>query len=208
MNSDNLLSRRDALALLGLGALAAAMPRALLAGAPRSNVAPFDLRDVRLLDGPFRDAQRRNARYLLSLDPDRLLHNFRVNAGLAPKAPMYGGWESEEPWVDIRCHGHTLGHYLSAVAMMYAASGEAAFEERSDIHRRRAARLSDGARRRTGVRVPRRLEAARRRRRRASVRGRAVVHDAQDLRRSARCARPRRDTGRADARSSDSTEWT
>lgn len=87
---------------------------------------------MRLLDGPFRDAQARDARYLLSLEPDRLLHNFRVNAGLAPKAPVYGGWESEEPWVEIRCHGHTLGHYLSAVAMMYASTGDARFRERAD----------------------------------------------------------------------------
>ena len=84
-----------------------------------------------LLDGPFREAQVRNAHYLLSLDPDRLLHGFRVNAGLEPKAPAYGGWESVEPWVGIRCHGHTLGHYLSALAMMTAASGESVFERRT-----------------------------------------------------------------------------
>lgn len=92
---------------------------------------PFALRDVRLLDGPFRAAQERNARYLLALDPDRLLHNFHVNAGLAPKAPVYGGWESEQPWVDIRCHGHTLGHYLSAIAMQYAATDDLRFAERA-----------------------------------------------------------------------------
>ena len=46
-----------------------------------------------------------------------MLHNFRVNAGLEPKAPVYGGWESEEPWVSIRCHGHTLGHYLTAASL-------------------------------------------------------------------------------------------
>ena len=102
------------LALLGAGAIGAMWPRDLMAFPLAPRVTPFDLRDVRLLDGPFRDAQQRNARYLLSLEPDRMLHNFRVNAGLAPKAPVYGGWESEEPWVGIRCHGHTLGHYLSA----------------------------------------------------------------------------------------------
>lgn len=130
------MSRRDLLALLGMGAVAAALPsrRAYAAHvAPaRLRLAPFPLRDVRLLDGPFRDAQQRDARYLLSLEPDRLLHNFRVNAGLAPKAPVYGGWESEEPWVDIRCHGHTLGHYLSAVAMMHASTGDARFGERAE----------------------------------------------------------------------------
>jgi hypothetical protein len=136
------ISRRDALALLGLGALGTVLPGVSGAAAPRprqsrsrqsrSRLTAFDLRDVRLLDGPFRDAQQRDARYLLSLEPDRLLHNFRANAGLTPKAPVYGGWESEEPWVGIRCHGHTLGHYLSAVAMMHASTGDARFGERTD----------------------------------------------------------------------------
>ena len=103
MRSDRPLSRRELLALLGIGAVTATLPLAPAAAgaaAPvRPRLTPFDLRDVRLLDGPFRDAQARNARYLLSLDADRLLHAFRVNAGLAPTAPIYGGWESEEPWV-------------------------------------------------------------------------------------------------------------
>ena len=43
-------------------------------------------RDVRLLDGPFRDDAAARARYLLSLDPDRLLHTFRLNAGLPTTA--------------------------------------------------------------------------------------------------------------------------
>ena len=135
MNTDGTLTRRELLALLGAGALTAALPgSAAASNAPSASEAlsPFPLRDVRLLDGPFRDAQARNARYLLSLEPDRLLHNFRVNAGIAPKAPVYRGWESEEPWIDIRCHGHTLGHYLGAVAMMYAATDDRRFAERAD----------------------------------------------------------------------------
>ena len=145
MHPDHPLSRRELVALLGLGALGAALPGASGAqGAPafwpgaaaavrrRPRLSAFALRDVRLLDGPFRDAQERNARYLLALDPDRMLHNFRVNAGLAPKAPVYGGWESEQPWVDIRCHGHTLGHYLSAVAMHHAATDDARFARRAE----------------------------------------------------------------------------
>jgi DUF1680 family protein len=61
-----------------------------------------------------------------------MLHNFRVNAGLEPKAPVYGGWESVEPWIWIRCHGHTLGHYLTATACMYESTGDARFAERVD----------------------------------------------------------------------------
>ncbi|MEO8334147.1 MAG: beta-L-arabinofuranosidase domain-containing protein [bacterium] len=131
------LTRRELLAALGAVALGSFVvpgkPRDLLfPSAPRTRVSSFALTDVRLLDGLFLDAQRRNARYLLSLEPDRMLHNFRVNAGLPPKAPVYGGWESEEPWVGIRCHGHTLGHYLSAVAMMAASTDDVRFRERTD----------------------------------------------------------------------------
>ena len=92
----------------------------------------FDLSDVTLLDGPFLHAQKKTEAYLLSLQPDRLLHNFRVNAGLKPKAPIYGGWESEAIWADINCHGHTLGHYLSACAMAYRSTGKEEFKARVD----------------------------------------------------------------------------
>src|SRR5262249_45095905 len=76
--------------------------------------------------------QQRDAKYLLELEPDRLLHNFRVNAGLEPKAPVYGGWESVQTWADIRAHGHTLGHYLTACSLMYASTSDDAFKQRCD----------------------------------------------------------------------------
>ncbi len=68
---------------------------AAAAGAPPRKATPFDLADVKLLDSPFLAARTKSGEYLLSLDPDRLLHSFRVNAGLKPRAPIYGGWESE-----------------------------------------------------------------------------------------------------------------
>jgi DUF1680 family protein len=127
-------TRREVLqALASISALSLASSRAAGNGAlPGSSgrVIPFELTSVRLLPGPFATARDLDARYLLSLEPDRLLHNFRVNAGLEPKAPVYGGWESQEPWVEIRCHGHTLGHYLSACAMMAAATSDQRFQER------------------------------------------------------------------------------
>ncbi len=92
----------------------------------------FDLADVTLHDGPFLEAQRRTEAYLLSLDPDRLLHGFVVNAGLQPTAPVYGGWESDPTWADIHCQGHTLGHYLSACALMYRSTGDERFKQRVD----------------------------------------------------------------------------
>ena len=128
-------TRRDALKILGAGATAfscSPVARAAAGGAARPPARYFPLGEVRLGDGPFLDAQRRDADYLLRLEPDRMLHNFRVNAGLSPKAPVYGGWESQEPWVDIRCHGHTLGHYLTASSCMFASTGDSRFSDRVD----------------------------------------------------------------------------
>ena len=122
------LTRREVLTVLGGGVLATR----ILGAAPGAKPLPFPLPDVRLLDGPFLDAQKRDLEYLLVLQPDRMLHNFRVNAGLEPKAPVYGGWESEEPWIGIRCHGHTLGHYLTAASLMYASTGDDRMKQRAD----------------------------------------------------------------------------
>jgi uncharacterized protein len=63
-----------------------------------------------IVQGAFGAARERNGKYLLSLDPDRLLHRFCENADLTPKAPLYGGWEQ------ATISGHSLGHYLSACA--------------------------------------------------------------------------------------------
>jgi uncharacterized protein len=89
---------------------------------------PFGLDEVRLLDGPFRDAMIRDQEYLLSLDQDRLLHNFRVTAGLPSTAQPLGGWEAP----DVELRGHAVGHYLSAVSIMYASTGDERFKARAD----------------------------------------------------------------------------
>ena len=74
---------------------------------PRANLKaqPFDLSRVRLLDGPFREAMERDRKYLHDLDGHRLLHTWRLNAGLPSEAEPYGGWE--RPECEVR--GHTLG---------------------------------------------------------------------------------------------------
>jgi DUF1680 family protein len=89
---------------------------------------PFDLTDVRLLDGPFRDAMLRDKALLLGFDEDRLLRNFRVNAGLPTNAQPLGGWEA--PNCELR--GHFVGHYLSACSLMYASTGDPALKQRVD----------------------------------------------------------------------------
>jgi uncharacterized protein len=130
-------SRRDALKYLGAGAAALTMggpgsarATSILPGPPAGRY--FPLADVRLAPGPFLDAQKLDEAYLLSLESDRMLANFRTNAGLEPRAPVYGGWESVEPWIGIRCHGHTLGHYLGAAACMYESTSDRRFADRVD----------------------------------------------------------------------------
>ena len=90
---------------------------------------PFQLRQVRLLDGPFKQAMERDGQYLLSFDADRLLHTFRINAGLTSSAEPLGGWE--EPNCEVR--GHFVGHYLSACALMFASTGDARYEQRAAL---------------------------------------------------------------------------
>lgn len=88
----------------------------------------FDLNDIRLLpSSPFKNAMDKDAAYLLSIEPKRLLHRSYLNAGLPTQGDVYGGWESEG------LSGHTLGHYLSACAMMYASSHDVQFKERTDF---------------------------------------------------------------------------
>ncbi len=96
---------------------------------PALKAYPFDSWQVRLTDGPFREAMERDLKYLLSLEPDRLLHSFRITAGLPSSATPYGGWEAPE--VELR--GHTLGHYLSACAWMYSSTADQRLRKRMEI---------------------------------------------------------------------------
>jgi len=91
-------------------------------------VVPFALPEVRLLDGPFKRAMELDQQYLLAIDVDRLLHNFRMNAGLPSSAAPLGGWEAP----DVELRGHTAGHYLSALSLMYASTGDGRFKTRAD----------------------------------------------------------------------------
>ncbi len=75
----------------------------------------FNLRDVELLDGPFKHALDLNVKVLLEYDTDRLLAPFLKEAGLTPKAPYFPNWEGLD--------GHIGGHYVGALAIHYAATG-------------------------------------------------------------------------------------
>ena len=91
-------------------------------------VSAFSLREVQLFDSPFKHAMELDERYLLELDVNRLLHNFRVNAGLPSNAKPLGGWEAP----DCELRGHFVGHYLSACAHMYASTDDKRFKEKGD----------------------------------------------------------------------------
>lgn len=114
------LSRRRFLAWSSL-AVAAGFLRfpAQASAAQPGSVRAVPLAQVRLTPSLFLDALQTNRRYLMRLQPDRLLHNFVLYAGLDPKAKAYGGWEADT------IAGHTLGHYLSALALMHAQTGDA-----------------------------------------------------------------------------------
>jgi DUF1680 family protein len=90
-----------------------------------ASIEPFPLDQVRLEPSIFLTAVQANGRYLRALDADRLLHNFRQGAGLPPKGEVYGGWEAQG------IAGHSLGHYLSALSLMYAQTGEADYRDRA-----------------------------------------------------------------------------
>jgi len=91
-------------------------------------VRPLPLNSVRLTGGPLKHAQELDAEYLLQLDPDRMLAYLRQRAGLEPKGKPYGGWDG----AGRQLTGHIAGHYLSAVSLMWAATGDARFKERAD----------------------------------------------------------------------------
>jgi len=126
-------------ALLPKAVLANLVPNAA-AGAPDNEpqpgrreripkVEPFPLKQVRLRKGPFLDAQEADRRYLHLLPADRLLHTFRLNAGVPSSAQPLGGWE--KPDSEVRGH-FSGGHYLTACALMYASAGDSELKEKAD----------------------------------------------------------------------------
>ncbi|WP_400263199.1 glycoside hydrolase family 127 protein [Sphingobacterium sp. SG20118] len=84
----------------------------------------FDLGDVKLLESPFLHAQNLNVETLLEYDVDRLLAPFLKEAGIEPKAPSFTNW--------IDLDGHVGGHYLSALAIHYASTGDVRCKERME----------------------------------------------------------------------------
>lgn len=97
----------------------------------------FSLSDVRLKDDLFLHAQNLNKRYVLELDADRLLAPYLKEAGLTPKKPNYTNWENSG------LDGHIGGHYVSALALLYAASGDQAAYDKLDYVLKELKRCQD-----------------------------------------------------------------
>jgi hypothetical protein len=88
--------------------------------------AAFPLAAVELLASRFRANQSRNTDYLLFLDPDRMLHTFRLNVGLPSSAEPCGGWEAPDSLI----RGHCTGHLMSGLALTYANTGNPALADK------------------------------------------------------------------------------
>ncbi len=94
-----------------------------------TRLVPFPLGAVRLSSGIFQEQTELNSRYLDSLSADRLLHTFRLTAGISSTATPYKGWE--DPTCELR--GHFVGgHFLSAVALASATSGNDVLKKKGD----------------------------------------------------------------------------
>ncbi|GGH29455.1 glycosyl hydrolase [Sphingobacterium alkalisoli] len=86
----------------------------------------FDNSEVKLLQSPFLVAQNLNKKYILDMDPDRLLSPFLKEAGLETKKEQYTNWEN------TGLDGHIGGHYLSALSLLYATDKDVLVKERLD----------------------------------------------------------------------------
>src|SRR5215510_16128179 len=143
--SERIISRRDFLQVSGAGVAGAALlsgcaldegAQAVVTGALDAarpdfgvSLSAFPLSRVTLQDGPFKANMGRTMAYLAFVDPDRMLHTFRLNVGLASSATALGGWET--PTTELR--GHSMGHLLTALAQAYANTGDTTFKSKGDL---------------------------------------------------------------------------
>lgn len=128
----NIMRQKILLLLLFLTHLspsAQEMPGRLAKPLEGSRAELFPLSDVRITGGRMLRVQELSHKYLLTLDPDRLLSWFWREAGLTPLAQPYPQWESviHDEW---SLAGHIMGFYLSGMAMMYQSTGDPAILER------------------------------------------------------------------------------
>jgi len=99
-----------------------------------AKVRPFPMTDVKLLPSVCTEAAEWNRGYMQRLPADRLLYNFRENAGLpVGSAQPFGGWEAKadgKRGTELR--GHFTGHFLTASAQLYASTGDREARTKAD----------------------------------------------------------------------------
>jgi len=95
-------------------------------GQVKKNVSYFPLNKVHLSESVFSKAMQTDEKYILSMDADRLLAPYLKEVGLKPKKENYPNWEN------TGLDGHIGGHYISALALMYASTGDVKVKQRLD----------------------------------------------------------------------------
>lgn len=120
----------------------------VLAESDLTDLQEFSLADVEITDDYYNTVTEKDVAFLNKFDPDRLLYNFRFTAGYTAaeikdgrfdfnkdgvyaSSPYPGGWENS------RIGGHTMGHYLAAMAQAVADGyGEEKGEDGYTINQR------------------------------------------------------------------------
>ena len=122
------MTRRDFVSSAAAAGVLTGTLRGAVGDVAEKKAQPFPLRQTRILDGPFFYFMERDRGYLHSLEEDRLLHTFRLNAGMPSKAEPLGGWEAPE----IELRGHFLGHFLSGCALMSVSARDDLVRKKAD----------------------------------------------------------------------------
>lgn len=115
---------RTAASLAAAGAVAPAFASPLARGkfAAGAQLQDFDYGTVELTGGPLKSQYDFIHAHYLALDDDRLLKVYRQHAGLAAPGLDMGGWYGEGGFIP----GHSLGQYISGLARLGRATGDAA----------------------------------------------------------------------------------
>jgi len=122
-------TRRQFMAASAMAPLAAAAGPTSVKDSVQAQAHPFDLNSVRLTDSALLDPMEHNRDFLQGLETDRLLHTFRLTAGLPTAAEPLGGWE--KPAVELR--GHFTGHFLSGCALMSVGAGDVMLRDKANL---------------------------------------------------------------------------
>lgn len=85
----------------------------------------FSANEVTLRNSEFAERQQWDKNFMMSLDVDRLLYFF-LDESNREGLESYGSWEN----ADLK--GHTLGHYLTAMSMLYAQDKDPEVQRRID----------------------------------------------------------------------------